>query len=128
MGITVPQRPGRAAEPGSAPVGPAAEFFVTDRRRGVRKSLIGGRLVTVRLGADASGLALDVSESGIGLRAFPDLAVGSTTSLVFELPGLASRIETMAKVEWVERTGSLWSPLCGPQRHNPFSPPTVDRG
>ncbi len=109
MGIPVSQRPGRAADPDPEPRGQADEVYISERRHGTRKTLIGGRLVTVRLGSDASGLALDLSEFGIGLRAFPDLTVGSTTSLLFDLPGFTCRVEAVGKVEWVERAGSLWS-------------------
>ena len=108
MGIFLSQRPGRAAESDPVPASPD-EVSSSDRRTGTRKTLIGGRLVTVRLGADASGLALDLSDSGMGLRAFPNLEVGSTTSLLFELPDLNTRVEAVGKVEWVERVGSLWS-------------------
>jgi TonB family protein len=108
MGIFLSQRPGRAAESDPVPASPD-EVSSSDRRSGTRKTLIGGRLVTVRLGADASGLALDLSDSGMGLRAFPNLEVGSTTSLLFELPDLNTRVEAVGKVEWVERVGSLWS-------------------
>ncbi|MGD9714683.1 MAG: GAF domain-containing protein, partial [Thermomicrobiales bacterium] len=108
MGVPVPQ-PERAPESSVVPVSASDEIFLTERRRGARKTLIGGRLITVRLGSDASGLALDLSESGMGLRAFPDLKVGNTTSLLFELPDLNARIEATGRVEWVERTGSLWS-------------------
>lgn len=81
----------------------------SDRRRNSRRTLIGGRLVTVRLGSQDSGLALDLSETGMGLRAFPGLKVGSTTELGFELPDLQYRIELQAQVTWAERSGSRWS-------------------
>ncbi len=74
----------------------------------MRKSVIGAKLVPVRLGGETTGLALDVSETGMGLRAFRDLRAGSTTSLQFELPELKAYIEASAMVTWVERTAPLW--------------------
>src|SRR5690242_4542397 len=94
---------GRGGGPLSAK-NPGDELFLSERRGGSRKSLIGGRLVTVRLGADGNGIGLDLSEDGIGLRAFPDLKVGTTTDLFFELPDLSTSVEVQATVAWVERT------------------------
>ncbi len=74
----------------------------------MRKSLIGAKLLPVRLGGETTGLALDVSETGMGLRAFRDLRAGSTTSLLFELPELKAHIEARALVTWVESTGPSW--------------------
>jgi TonB family protein len=109
MGLTAQPHSVRAGNPAYGPVETAEDLFLSERRRSSRKSLIGGRLVTVRLGTEASGLALDLSETGMGLRAFPELKVGSTTTLLFELPQQQARIEAQALVAWVERTGSLWS-------------------
>ncbi len=108
MAVPAPQQPGRAGELAQVPANGSDGLTQPERRRSMRRSVIGAKLVPVRLGGEITGLALDVSETGMGLRAFRDLRAGSTTSLLFELPELKAYIEARALVTWVERTGPLW--------------------
>jgi len=60
------------------------------------------RLVTVNLDNKDAGLMVDLSEAGMAVQALARIKPGATTSLQFELPDTAARIETSGTVAWVD--------------------------
>ena len=62
------------------------------------------RLVTVNLDNKDAGLMVDLSEAGMAVQALARIKPGATTSLQFELPGTATRIEATGTVAWVDTT------------------------
>ena len=62
------------------------------------------RLVTVSLDNKDAGLMVDVSEAGMAVQALARIKAGAATSLQFELPDTAGRIEASGTVAWVDET------------------------
>jgi len=62
------------------------------------------RLVTVSLDNKDAGLMVDLSEAGMAVQALARIKPGATTSLQFELPDTASRIEASGTIAWVDPT------------------------
>jgi len=79
---------------------PAAE----ERRAFPRRSVLDRRLVTVNLDNHDAGLMVDLSEGGMAVQALARIKPGANTSLQFELPDTANRIEARATVVWVDAT------------------------
>jgi hypothetical protein len=63
---------------------------------------MGRRLVTVNLDKKDAGLMVDISESGMAVQALARIKPGADTSLQFELPDTAARIEASGTVAWVD--------------------------
>jgi TonB family protein len=62
------------------------------------------RLVTVNLDNKDAGLMVDISAAGMAVQALAHMQQGATTSLQFELPDTATRIEASGTVAWVDTT------------------------
>ncbi len=62
------------------------------------------RLVTVSLDNKDAGLMVDLSEAGMAVQALARIKPGAITSLQFELPDSATRIEASGTVAWVDTT------------------------
>jgi len=60
------------------------------------------RLVTVSLDNKDAGLMVDLSEAGMAVQALARIKQGAATSLQFELPNTATRIEASGTVAWVD--------------------------
>lgn len=60
------------------------------------------RLVTVNLDNKDAGLMVDLSEEGMAVQALARIKQGAATSLQFELPDTAARIEASGTVAWVD--------------------------
>jgi hypothetical protein len=60
------------------------------------------RLVTVNLDNKDAGLMVDIGEAGMAVQALARIKQGASTSLQFELPGTATRIEASGSVAWVD--------------------------
>jgi len=60
------------------------------------------RLVTVNLDNTDAGLMVDISEKGMAVQALARIKAGAATSLQFELPDTANRIEARGTVVWVD--------------------------
>ena len=78
---------------------PAAE-----RRGAPRRNVLDRRLITVNLDNKDAGLMVDLSEAGMAVQALARIKPGASTSLQFELPDTASRIETSGTIAWVDTT------------------------
>jgi TonB family protein len=77
---------------------------VPERRACQRRSVMDRRLVTVNLDNTDAGLMVDISEAGMAVQALARIKQGATTSLQFELPDTATRIEAKGTVAWVDTT------------------------
>jgi putative methionine-R-sulfoxide reductase with GAF domain len=77
---------------------------VPERRRSPRRSVMDRRLVTVNLDNKDAGLMVDIGEAGMAVQALARIKQGASTSLQFELPGTATRIEAAGTVAWVDTT------------------------
>ena len=75
---------------------------VPERRACQRRSVIDRRLVTVNLDDKDTSLMVDISEAGIAVQALARINQGASTSLQFELPNTATRIEALGTVAWVD--------------------------
>jgi hypothetical protein len=62
------------------------------------------RLVTVNLDNKDAGLMVDIGGAGMAVQALARIKQGASTSLQFELPGTATRIEASGTVAWVDTT------------------------
>ncbi len=77
---------------------------VAERRACRRRNVMDRRLVTVNLDNTDAGLMVDISEAGMAVQALARIKQGATTSLQFELPDTATRIEAEGTVAWVDIT------------------------
>ncbi|HUI54327.1 MAG TPA: GAF domain-containing protein [Bryobacteraceae bacterium] len=75
-----------------------------ERRASPRKSVIDRRLITVNLDDRDAGLMVDISEAGLAVQALGRIQQDATTSLQFELPDTATRIEATGRVAWADTT------------------------
>ncbi|HYA95235.1 MAG TPA: GAF domain-containing protein [Terriglobales bacterium] len=75
-----------------------------ERRAFPRRSVMDRRLVTVNLDNLDAGLMVDLSEKGMAVQALARIKPGASTSLQFELPDTANRIEARGTVVWVDAT------------------------
>ncbi len=73
-----------------------------ERRTSPRHNVMDRRLVTVNLDNTDAGLMVDISEKGMAVQALARIEAGANTSLQFELPDTASRIEARGTVVWVD--------------------------
>jgi hypothetical protein len=62
------------------------------------------RLVTVNLDNKDAGLMVDLSEAGMAVQALARIKPGAVTSVQFELPDTAARIEASGTVAWVDES------------------------
>jgi len=87
-----------------------------ERRASPRHNVMDRRLVTVNLDNTDAGLMVDISEKGMAVQALARIKAGANTSLQFELPDTAHRIEARGTVVWVDaasgRAGILFESLC----------------
>lgn len=87
-----------------------------ERRASPRQNVMDRRLVTVNLDNTDAGLMVDLSEKGMAVQALARIKAGANTSLQFELPDTANRIEARGTVVWVDsasgRAGILFESLC----------------
>src|SRR5271169_5411874 len=73
-----------------------------ERRTSPRHNVMDRRLVTVNLDNTDAGLMVDISEKGMAVQALARIKAGAATSLQFELPDTANRIEASGTVVWVD--------------------------
>jgi len=73
-----------------------------ERRAAARRNVMDRRLVTVNLDNTDAGLMVDLSEKGMAVQALARIKPGANTSLQFELPDTANRIEARGTVVWVD--------------------------
>ncbi|MFI5089293.1 MAG: GAF domain-containing protein [Terriglobales bacterium] len=73
-----------------------------ERRASPRHNVMDRRLVTVNLDNTDAGLMVDISEKGMAVQALARIKAGANTSLQFELPDTANRIEARGTVVWVD--------------------------
>ncbi len=78
--------------------------IVAERRACRRRNVMDRRLVTVNLDNTDAGLMVDISEAGMAVQALARIKQGATTTLAFELPDSAMRIEAKGTVAWVDTT------------------------
>jgi len=76
----------------------------SERRAAPRRSVMDRRLVTVSLNNKDAGLMVDISEAGMAVQALARIKPGAATSLQFELPETAARIQATGTVAWVDET------------------------
>ena len=73
-----------------------------ERRAFPRRSVMDRRLVTVNLDSKDAGLMVNLSEAGLAVQSLARIKPGAATSLQFELPDTANRIEASGTVVWVD--------------------------
>ncbi len=73
-----------------------------ERRASPRRNVMDRRLVTVNLDNKDAGLMVNLSEAGLAVQALARIKPGAATSLQFELPDTANRIEASGTVVWVD--------------------------
>jgi len=100
----------------SATLRGAGRTVAGERRTSPRHNVMDRRLVTVNLDNTDAGLMVDISEKGMAVQALARIKAGANTSLQFELPDTANRIEARGTVVWVDaasgRAGILFESLC----------------
>src|SRR5271169_840563 len=80
----------------------AGRTVAGERRTSPRHNVMDRRLVTVNLDNTDAGLMVDISEKGMAVQALARIKAGAATSLQFELPDTANRIEARGTVVWVD--------------------------
>lgn len=76
----------------------------SERRGSPRRGVMVRRLVTVNLDHRDAGLMVDISQAGMAVQALSRIKQGAKSSLHFQLPDSATRIEATGTVAWVDAT------------------------
>lgn len=102
------------------PIHYSGDHTAGSRRHPERRSCVrvpvADSMISVEIASDYVVVAIDIAEDGVGVRAFPDLVLGSRVQLRFFLPDEGGAIESSGTVIWAEesswKTGSGRAGIC----------------